>query len=136
MQRRRFLSLTSIAALFLSHRTARSQAPSQQAGSFVVLKKVPIAGTQYYEAMNPTTLSEIRMHDVLFLKREPTNKYDGDAIEICMRDGRKLGYIPRTDNDTPARLLDSGFKLRAHVASVSQSPDPWERIQIQIVLVS
>ena len=46
---------------------------------------------------------------VLTLVREPTNKYDPNAVMVWA-DGIHIGYIPRTQNKPLAALIDSKGK--------------------------
>lgn len=48
-------------------------------------------------------LNRTAVGDALFLKREPTNPYDDNAIQVFAKDGDSevlCGYIPRTDAAT------------------------------------
>ena len=51
--------------------------------------------------------------DELELRPEPTNEYDADATLVLLRDGRKLGYVPRPYAPLFAKLLRDGLTLRA-----------------------
>ncbi len=47
--------------------------------------------------------------------REPDNKYDKNAIAIHNRNGDKLGYISKLQNEELAFLLDEGLGFTAEV---------------------
>lgn len=74
-----------------------------------------VAGVAYYQAM--TLKDRLRPGDPLLLRREPDNPYDGNAIVVLDARGRKLGYVPRVDNEVPARLMDAGNPLAATIYS-------------------
>lgn len=45
------------------------------------------------------------------LQREPTNKYDHNAVQVLM-DGQTIGYIPKDDAREVAPLLDKGINIK------------------------
>jgi hypothetical protein len=73
--------------------------------------------------------------DALDLMREPENPHDADAIAVYWR-GYQLGYLPREENRTLARLLDGGAELRAQVVSTCPAAEPWEQCALRVVLVA
>lgn len=42
------------------------------------------------------------------LMREPGNRFDPKAVMVLDKDGRRVGYIPRTSNEIVGALLDAG----------------------------
>ncbi len=70
-----------------------------------------IAGT-FFRDMDVVT-GVLEDGDTLFLKREPDNKYDSNAILVTTEDGYVLGYIPKAENPPLAQLMDAGEKLYA-----------------------
>ena len=73
--------------------------------------------------------------ETVTLVREPDNKYDKMAIRIDNAAGEKLGYIPRQQNEIPARLLDGGKMLFAKVAGKEISEfSSWVNIFIRIYM--
>lgn len=97
----------------------------------VLLQVSPVAGFQYYQgtALWPF----LALGDRLDLVREPGNPYDEQAVRVEWK-GCKLGYVPRTENATVAQMLDRGERLTARIAQLKDSPDPWERVRLQIML--
>ena len=73
-----------------------------------------IAGTAYRDLSVVAGL--IHRGDILFLQREPDNKYDRKAIMVTADDGYLLGYVPRVDNPELAGMMDNGEKLYAVLA--------------------
>lgn len=57
----------------------------------------------------------------LILEREPENPADRWAIRVKSSEGIFLGYLPARKNQSVARLIDAGKKIRAFVASTSDS---------------
>lgn len=43
----------------------------------------------------------------LTLRREPTNRFDPNAVQVCL-DGKPIGYIPKSKNKELAARLDAG----------------------------
>ena len=125
MDRRRFLQLAACLPLALL-------CPIEPAHSReIVLLETAVAGWRYYEG--DSVWSALRPGDVLELRREPANPYDGMAIAIYGA-GVKLGYIPRDDNAVIANIMDQGRQVRSRVLHKNPSPHPWERMEIQVTL--
>lgn len=80
-----------------------------------------IAGFQHYDGPDAQSLLEIGMP--LQLNREPHNQYDKNAVEIWTGDA-KLGYIPRSDNKTIAKLMDKGTEVQALILELDHSTFP------------
>lgn len=57
----------------------------------------------------------------LLLEREPANPVDRWAIRVKSPTGEFLGYLPSRKNQSVARLIDAGKRIRAFVAD---SADP------------
>ncbi|HJJ33595.1 MAG TPA: HIRAN domain-containing protein [Methanocorpusculum sp.] len=70
----------------------------------------------------------------LNLVRELENPHDGWAIRIDYPEsGQKLGYVPRSINQVPARLMDAGKELYAQVVGLSQESD-MEFVRIALIM--
>jgi HIRAN domain. len=48
--------------------------------------------------------------------------------------GRKLGYVPRSQNAAVAWMLDRGERLSARIVALRESRDPWQRIRFEVML--
>ena len=70
-----------------------------------------IAGT-FFRDMDVVT-GVLEAGDTLYLKREPENKYDSNAILVTTEDGYVLGYIPKAVNPPLANFMDAGSRLYA-----------------------
>ena len=76
---------------------------------------------------------DLRPGAPLRLMREPENDYDTRAVSVWTQDGRKLGYVPRIDNQPLANLMDAGLALRASVGSLgADTPRPDIRIEVNL----
>ena len=91
-----------------------------------------IAGTSYID--DQSIFDELKDGDKLFLKREPDNRFDENAILVLDEKGRKLGYIPEKDNLVFARLMDAGKYLTSRMTDIDKDA-PFVRINIDIYLV-
>lgn len=61
----------------------------------------------------------------LHLAREPENDYDARAVAVWTPEGRKLGYLPRIDNQALANLMDAGLAPHAcirHIKDAGRRP--------------
>ncbi|MBS0503062.1 MAG: HIRAN domain-containing protein [Proteobacteria bacterium] len=110
LNRRSLLALFGIATVAGRASAARSARPP------VVLLRTHVNGEAYYEAAE--IASTLRAGTPLTLRREPDNAYDRRAIEVLDAAGRKLGYVPRSDNPAVARMMDAGERMRASVTDV------------------
>ena len=91
-----------------------------------------VAGTTHIK--DETVFDEIKVGDKLILQREPTNRFDENAILVLDDKKRKLGYIPEKDNIVFARLMDAGKYLIAKIDSI-EPKGSFRQINISIYLV-
>ncbi len=98
----------------------------------VLVQSSPLAGSQYYAAGR--VWPELKPGDRLELIREPDNRHDRNAVRVDWR-GQPLGYVPRAENRAVARALDAGERLEGRVSRLRDDPDPWRRIEFEILLV-
>ena len=61
-----------------------------------------------YQGGAKELLKDLKPGEKVSFLREPDNRFDRKAIMAVDEDGRKLGYIPRTQNDILASLMDAG----------------------------
>jgi hypothetical protein len=97
----------------------------------VLIQHSPLAGFQYHAGA--ALWPQLAVGQPLVLVREPANRHDERAVRIDWH-GRKLGYLPRAQNTAVAQMLDRGEQLRARVAQLRTSPDPWERVTVEVFL--
>lgn len=62
------------------------------------------------------------------LKREPTNQYDANAIQVWI-DGDHVGFIPARDNSSLAKSMDKDGKDRVGV--FLRKSDGWPAVEIE-----
>jgi hypothetical protein len=98
----------------------------------VHLKDVYIAGTQYHDMSSNEEIQTLKVCDPLVLRREPENPHDASAIAVFTTSGRKVGYCPRHQNRTVARLMDQGVPVKAYVDKVAPDDAAWKRIWIRV----
>ncbi len=120
MKRKDFLKnilLGSTGVLVTSPLTSGSEPARQK----IRLAVTFIAGFQHYDGPDAQSLLETGMP--LQLNREPHNQHDKNAVEVWTGDA-KLGYIPRSDNKTIARIMDKGVGVEALVLELEPSAFP------------
>lgn len=67
------------------------------------------------------------------LQREPQNEFDEMAIAVYDSENNKLGYVPKSKNEIPARLLDAGKLLSAKLAAKEWN-NTWLKLDVEIFL--
>ena len=97
----------------------------------IMLASMHIAGTAYYEAEG--VAHRLHTGERLALRREPGNAHDGLAVEVLGPEGHKLGYLPRSCNEIPARLMDAGKRLFLRLESVEKC-GAWLKIEVTLYM--
>ena len=95
----------------------------------VVLQESPLAGFQYHRAGSIWPF--LRVGEQLRLKREPSNPHDRYAVSVWFKN-EHLGYIPRRENRTLARLLDQGEQLETTIIRLLEEENPWRKIRFRV----
>ena len=90
-----------------------------------------VAGTSYLN-LKEIEKEIIPKETELILKREPDNKFDKFAIKVLYKNN-KLGYIPKSKNQTIARLMDVGKQFYAKVAT-KEWEGKWLRMDLEVFL--
>lgn len=111
----------------------------------VLLYSGPIAGLGFHVHYDDELWDELSEGEILALVRDRKNKHDSKAVAIALDgdyDGDPdnfdfdfiLGYIPLTDNEVIASLLDEGLEdeLEVEVTEVRRQGPLNERIQISV----
>ncbi len=91
------------------------EAPDEQ-GDGTFLLECHVAGTSHVEDVEGKT-AELQKDSPLYLRREPGNEYDRDAIAIYTAEDNRIGYVPQKHNPILSRLLDGGRDLVGKVVS-------------------
>ena len=97
----------------------------------VELLNCNIAGTTFLNLKDIEP--KLKKHQLLVLKREPKNEYDGNAILILTEDGQKLGYVPQEKNEVLSNLMDAG-KLLFGKLNEKAWVDNWLKLDVQVYL--
>jgi hypothetical protein len=97
----------------------------------VLIQESPIAGFQFHRGASLWPL--LRVGQVLDLVREPGNPHDTNAVAVYFNEDR-LGYLPRTENQIVAQMLDRDEKLEASIIRLMEDENPWNRVRIRVSL--
>lgn len=97
----------------------------------LLVQSSPLAGFRYAEAGQ--AWSELRLGDALELVREPDNPHDRNAVRVDWR-GRKLGYVPRAENEALAWAMDRGERVTARISRLREHPNPRLRIEFEVLV--
>jgi hypothetical protein len=98
-------------------------------GVRVLVQSSPLAGFRYHEAADLWDF--LRVGDSLDLRREPENPHDANAVAVWWR-GRKLGYVPRRENNALAWGIDQGERVGARISRLTAHPNPARRIEVEV----
>lgn len=83
-----------------------------------------IAGFSYYEGC--IVFSELKIGTELSLVREENNKFDPYAVAVYFK-GYKLGFLPRSQNETINKFLEMGhtdlFEVRINRITKKEHPE-------------
>ena len=96
-------------------------------------KEITIAGTGYCDEIEQLS-PKLVPNTVLSLKRDPKNKHDELAIEVLFENIR-IGWVPRTQNNVVARLMDAGKNLLARVTKTHTESDMWISIECEMYMI-
>ena len=97
----------------------------------LLVQSSPLAGFRYAEASQ--VWSELRLGDALELVREPDNPHDRNAVRVDWR-GRKLGYVPRAENEALAWAMDRGERVTGRISRLQAHPNPRLRIEFEVLV--
>ena len=98
----------------------------------LLIQTSPLAGSQYYAV--GTFWQRLQVGDKLSLQREPDNRHDARAVRVDWQ-GHQLGYLPRRQNQAVAEAMDRGDQLLARIARLTEHPDPWQRVVLEVYVV-
>lgn len=130
------LGLDSKGVLSPSQKAARvaeklaSAKQEGQAGTPVRILATRIAGTSHIDNYEEV-VDNLVLQERLELRREPLNEADSRAVAILDKAGRRVGYIPQSDNKVVSELLDEGQSLYARVQDIDVHKS-WAEISIDI----
>jgi hypothetical protein len=79
-----------------------------------------IAGVTHGQGgVNPQQLLKRCRSGQLELIRDPRNKYDKNAIKVCLPTGEQLGWINRELTKELSELIDNGTRVSAEISEVT-----------------
>lgn len=88
---------------------AKRNAYESETRAYVPFKTTYAAGTHFIK--DSTAFHRLEEYSPLDLVRECDNKYDNYAVALYFR-GRRIGYVPRTQNREIAAMLEAGMSSR------------------------
>ena len=95
----------------------------------VYLININIAGTSYIDMSE--VYNKLLEEDMLYLKTEPSNEYDSNAIVIITTEGYVMGYVPKENNLILKNLMDKGKYIYGKIKEIS---DDYNHINVEIYL--
>ena len=90
-----------------------------------------VAGFQFYPG--PDRIAGFLSAERFALIPEPENQFDRFAVRV-EREGEKIGYIPRTQNQTIHHLLQQGATLYASATEINPNGPTWSMLKVQVWL--
>lgn len=93
-----------------------------------------IAGFTYYQG--PEVFEKLKIGTVLELLPEANNKFDPYAVAIFF-EGKKIGFVPRSENHTLLKLLEMGYGdiFETRIQRINPTENPEQQIQVIIYLL-
>jgi len=110
---------------------AHAQPPALEPSVRLLVQSSALAGFRYAEAAE--VWPQLAAGDPLELVREPDNPHDANAVRIEWR-GRKLGYVPKSENAALAWAMDRGEALRARVSRLAERAKSRRRIEFEVYI--
>jgi hypothetical protein len=98
----------------------------------LVVLECHVAGTSYLELEDVEP--RLKSDDRFFLIREPENEHDAFAVAIYTAEKVKLGYLPKSRNESVARLLDAGKTLFAVLVSKEWQQE-WLKLSVKVFYI-
>lgn len=96
-----------------------------------------LAGRMYHEA--DEVWDKLKVGTKVEMVREADNRYDPNAVMVCYNDQENdeqvcLGYIPRSQNNTIALLLDMGYTniFECRINQVNEQTHPEQQVHLVI----
>lgn len=90
-----------------------------------------IAGFRYHDGSK--AIASLHYGDELDLFHELENVHDRWAVRVA-QGGHHLGYLPRSQNQPIARLLQQGAEVRCRIARVDRTAPPWEAVRVRVTV--
>ncbi len=71
-----------------------------------------------YEGRAEVVDRHLQPGQTVFLAHDPLNPHDANAVEVLVRQGYQIGFVPREDAEAVASLLDAGYQHAAHCTKI------------------
>ena len=110
---------------------AQADPSGPQSSVRLLVQSSALAGFRYAEAAE--VWPHLAAGEPLELVREPDNPHDANAVRVEWR-GRKLGYVPRSENGALAWAMDRGEVLRARVSRLAEHAKSRRRIEFEVYI--
>jgi len=123
--------MRSLLSVLACAATLAAQAEPPQGSVRLLVQSSALAGFRYAEAAE--VWPHLAAGDALDLVREPDNPHDANAVRVEWR-GRKLGYVPRSENAALAWAMDRGESLRARVSRLAEHRNPRRRLEFEVYI--
>jgi hypothetical protein len=94
----------------------------------ILVLQCVVAGTSFTKINNFKT--KLQLQDDITLIRESKNKYDDNAIQLHWKT-KKIGYIPRSQNEVIAKLMDAGKQFKAVLTTIELN---WLELTVDVYL--
>jgi len=96
----------------------------------IFFKSVHVAGFSYYDGS--FLLQEMSVGSPIELMLDEDNKFDEYAVEFRFK-GRKIGYVPREENQEIAKILRAGYDIfEGVVQQISPDHHPEQQVRVGI----
>lgn len=98
-----------------------------------ILSDFTITGTYYRTLEEISRAENLKIGEELILIKEPTNKFDGNAIKVVTKDNYHIGYIP----ENLCRMFNEilvGYEYRVLVNKIVNAPNaPYVHVKVEIL---
>ena len=101
-------------------------------GRPLVIQHSRLAGFRHHAA--PALWAALRSGAPLNLTAEQDNPHDAQAVAVYWR-GRKLGYLPRTENLVVARLLARQRTMGARIRRLRPEAADEQRLELEVLML-
>ena len=96
-----------------------------------------LAGRMYHEA--DEVWDQLKVGTKVELVREADNRYDPNAVMVCINDEEQdeqvcLGYIPRSQNNTVALMMDMGYAdiFECRINQIDEKVHPEQQVHLTV----
>jgi len=92
-----------------------------------------VVGANFRPSEARALIKRLAIGDSLYLKREPGNPYDSNAVMVFAQDENEdrvhIGYVPKDDNPVIAQMLDEELEPTVEITSFAGTLKPAILIQ-------